>query len=175
MTPKKDGTELLRVRISSEVAAFLKAKADAGGMPVTELGGALLEYAAQAEANEEGEALVLPTVRQVVRQELNLFLERIFDFQVRTYMEAGTARRMVQAIAYYSHELAPLKGAAKLDKLKEYEEKQWASTWEAGRKHFDGLVELREKMGYSQNIFKNKMNRLASEDQTELEADLSAD
>lgn len=175
MTPKKDGTELLRVRISSEVAAFLKAKADAGGMPVTELGGALLEYAAQAEANEEGEALILPTVRQVVRQELNLFLERIFDFQVRTYMEAGTARRMVQAIAYYSHELAPLKGAAKLDKLKEYEEKQWASTWEAGRRHFDGLVDLRERMGYAQNIFENKINRLASDDQTEVEADLSAD
>lgn len=173
--PKERRTIILQVRVGEDVANFLKAKAQAGGMPLTELGGALLEYAAQAEANEEGEALVLPTVRQVVRQELNLFLERIFDFQVRTYMEAGTARRMVQAIAYYSHELTPLKGAAKLDKLKEYEEKQWASTWEAGKRHFDGLVELREKMGYSQNIFENKMNRLLSEDQTEVEADLSAD
>lgn len=175
MTPKKDGTELLRVRISSEVAAFLKAKADAGGMPVTELGGALLEYAAQAEANEEGDALVLPTVRQVVRQELNLFLERIFEFQLRTYMEAGTARRMVQAVAYYSNELAPLKGAAKLDKLKEYEEKQWASTWDAGKRHFDGLVELKERVINSQNIFENKVSRLKPESQMELQADLSAD
>lgn len=172
---KKDGTELIKVRVRTDVADFLRAKAKHAEMPVTELGGALLEYAAQAEANDEGAALVLPTVRQVVRQELNLFLERIFDFQVRTYMEAGTARRMVQAIAYYSHELTPLKGAAKLEKLKEYEEKQWASTWEAGRRHFDGLVDLREKMGYAQNIFENKMTRLASKDQTELEADLSAD
>ncbi|EYB66939.1 hypothetical protein DEIPH_ctg060orf0015 [Deinococcus phoenicis] len=163
MTPKKDGTELLRVRISSDVAAFLKAKADVAGMPVTELGGALLEYAAQAEANEEGEALVLPTVRQVVRQELNLFLERIFELQVRTYMEAGTARRMVQAAMYYETPLP-------LEKIKAIEEKQWAMTWEASRKHLDGLLELKQLMGYSEGVFMDKNRRLATGDREEREA-----
>ena len=152
MTPKKDGTELLRVRISSEVAAFLKAKADVGGMPVTELGGALLEYAAQAEANEEGEALVLPTVRQVVRQELNLFLERLFDFHVRTYMEAGTARRMVQANMHYGHGMS-------IEEIKSVEERQWAATWEASRKHFAGLLELKRSMGYAEGVFMDKTSR----------------
>lgn len=166
MPAKKDGTELLKVRVGSGVAAFLKAKAEIGGMPVTELAGALLEYAAQAEANEEGEALVLPTVRQVVRQELNLFLERIFELQVRTYMEAGTARRMVQAGMYYETPLP-------LEKIKAIEEKQWAMTWEASRKHLDGLLELKRLMGYSEGVFMDKNRRLTTEDRTERETDLS--
>lgn len=168
-------TVILQVRVSEDVARFLKTKAQTGGMPVTELGGALLEYAAEAEANEEGEALLLPTVRQVVRQELGLFLERMFDFLVRTYMEAGTARRMVQAVAYYADELAELDGTGRLKKIKEIEERQWSSTWEASRRHFDGLIELKERMGYSQGVLAQKMSRLNPEDQTEMTADLSAD
>lgn len=150
MPRTKSKTVKLQVRVQADVAAFLTAKARHAGMPVTELGGALLDYATQAEAKEEGEALVLPTVRQVVRQELNSFLERTLDFQVRTYMEAGTARRMVQATAYYAEEIAGLKGSARLDKLKEYEEKQWAATWEASRRHFEKLLELRTQLGYGQ-------------------------
>ena len=132
-----DGTQKLQVRVSSAVAEFLKAKADELGMPLTEVGGALLDYAAQAEANDPGEALVLPTVRHVIRQELNLFLERIFDFQVRTYMEAGTARRMVQAAMFYETPLP-------LERIKAIEEKQWSQTWTASRKHFEGLGDLLE-------------------------------
>ena len=52
------GTVRLQVRVSREVADFLTMKAKKAGMPLTELGGALLEYAAEAEAKEEGEALI---------------------------------------------------------------------------------------------------------------------
>lgn len=139
-------TVKLQVRVPANVAAFLTAKAQARGLPVTELGGALLAYAAEAEAKDEGTALMLPTVRQVVRQELHLFLERQLDFQIRTYMEAGTARRMVEATTYYAAELASLKGEARLAKLKEYEETQWKATWAAGRRHFEQLAELQALM-----------------------------
>ncbi|BDP44908.1 hypothetical protein DAETH_48770 (plasmid) [Deinococcus aetherius] len=139
-------TVKLQVRVPANVAAFLTAKAHASGMPVTELGGALLAHAAEAEARDEGAALMLPTVRQVVRQELNLFLERLLDFQIRTYMEAGTARRMVQATAYYAEQIATAKGPARLELLKGYEEKQWSATWAAGRRHFEELAKLQALM-----------------------------
>lgn len=128
-------SEKIQVRVSVATADFLRAKARSANLPLTELGGALLEYAAQAEANEEGEALILPTVRQVVRQELQHFLERTFDFQVRTYMEAGTARRMVQAAMYYETPMP-------LERIKAVEEKQWSQTWQASKRHFAGLEEL---------------------------------
>ena len=153
MARPEKGTVRLQVRVDREVADFLTMKAKKAGMPLTELGGALLEYATEAEANEEGEALVLPTVRQVVRQELNLFLERIFDFHVRTYMEAGTARRMVQANMHYGHGMS-------IEEIKLVEERQWAATWEAGRKHFDGLLELKRSMGYAEGVFMDKNSRL---------------
>ena len=151
--PKSQRTEILQVRVREDVARFLRAKAEKGGMPLTELGGALLEYAAEAEANEEGEALVLPTVRQVVRQELNLFLERVLDFQVRTYMEAGTARRMVQASMHYGQDMP-------VERVKSIEEKQWAATWEASRKHFEALIELKRRMGYAEGVLMDKERRL---------------
>lgn len=157
---KGNETVILQVRVRSSVAQFLKAKSETKGMPLTELGGALLEYAAEAEANEEGEALVLPTVRQVVRQELNTFLERIFDFHVRTYMEAGTARRMVQANMHYGHNMS-------IEEIKSIEERQWAATWEASRKHFEGLVELKRSMGYAEGIFMDKASRLEPAENTE--------
>ncbi|PNY79350.1 hypothetical protein [Deinococcus koreensis] len=157
---KGEDTTILQVRVRRSVARFLKAKADTKGMPLTELGGALLEYAAQAEANEEGEALVLPTVRQVVRQELGLFLERLFELHVRTYMEAGTARRLVQANLHYGHGLS-------IETVKSIEERQWAATWEASRTHLDGLLELKRSMGYAEGLLMDKTSRLGPSDQTE--------
>ena len=130
-------------------------------MPLTELGGALLEYAAQAEANEQGEALVMPTVRQVVRQELDTFLERIFDFHVRTYMEAGTARRMVQANMHYGHGMS-------VEEIKAIEERQWAATWASSRKHFEGLLELKRSMGYAEGVFMSKASRIDASENTEV-------
>ena len=162
MTPysgvKKERTELLRVRVTSDVAAFLKAKAAHAGMPVTDLGGALLDYAAHAEAQEEGNALLLPTVRQVVREELNLFLERTFDFQVRTYMEAGTARRMIQAMMHYGFEMP-------MERIKSIEEKQWSQTWAASKKHFNGMLEMKNLLGHSEELARQRsgLNRAANE------------
>jgi hypothetical protein len=135
-------------------------KAKKAGMPLTELGGALLEYAAEAEAKEEGDALVMPTVRQVVRQELNTFLERIFDFHVRTYMEAGTARRMVQANMHYGHGMS-------IEEIKAIEERQWAAAWASSRNHFDGLLELKRSMGYAEGIFMDKASRIEASEMTE--------
>jgi len=149
----KEATEKIQVRVSGEVASFLRAKAAESGMPLTELGGALLSYAAQAEANEVGEALVLPTVRQVVRQELQQFLERTFDFQVRTYMEAGTARRMVQAAMHYETPMS-------VERIKAIEEKQWSQTWAASRKHFDELTTLDEVYRQSAGVHANKQQML---------------
>ena len=157
---RSEDTVILQVRVRSSVARFLKARSEHGGMPLTELGGGLLEYAAQAEANEAGEALVLPTVRQVVRQELNLFLERLFDFQVRTYMEAGTARRMVQAVMHYGHDMP-------VDEIKAVEERQWAATWQASRKHFDGLLEMKRDLGYADGLLMEKDSRLEPPEHTE--------
>ncbi|EYB67001.1 hypothetical protein DEIPH_ctg054orf0003 [Deinococcus phoenicis] len=122
-------------------------------MPLTELGGALLEYAAEAEAKDEGDALVMPTVRQVVRQELSLFLERIFDLQMRTYMEAGTARRMGQAAMYYQTPLP-------LEKIKAIEEKQWEMTWEASRRHLEGLQAWKQMMTDSAELRDLKEERV---------------
>jgi len=151
---KKEHTELLKVRVNTSVADFLRAKAAHADMPITELGGALLEYAAHAEAQEEGVALLLPTVRHVIREELNLFLERTFDFQVRTYMEAGTARRMVQAVMHYGHNIA-------VERIKVIEEKQWSQTWAASKKHFDGQLEMKRLLGHSEELAarRNELSR----------------
>ncbi|WP_458589723.1 hypothetical protein [Deinococcus sp. PEB2-63] len=139
-------------------------KAKKAGMPITELGGALLEYAAEAEAKEEGEALIMPTVRQVVRQELDAFLERTFDFQVRTYMEAGTARRMVEAAMYYETPMS-------YEKIKTIEETQWKKAWEASRQHLEGLQEWKQMMADSADVRGRKEERLndpAENDQAEV-------
>lgn len=133
----RSDTDKIQVRVPKNVSKFLRAKAKETGMPLTELAGALLAYAAQAEAQEAGEALILPTVRQVIRQELQMYLERTFDFQVRTYMEAGTARRMVQAFMLYNKEIP-------LADIRAIEDKQWAQTWTASRRHFDELLSLQE-------------------------------
>lgn len=135
----KTASEVIQVRVRRDVARFLKAKAKQRGLPLTELGGALLEYAAHAEANDDGEALVLPTVRQVVRQELHAFLERTLDFSVLTYMEAGTARRMIQASMLYGGEMS-------FEAIKAIEEKQWSATWSASSKHFDLLLDLKRRL-----------------------------
>jgi len=135
------------------VADFLTMKAKKAGMPLTELGGALLEYAAEAEAKEEGEALVMSTVRQVVRQELNLFLERTFDMQMRTYLEAGTARRMVQAAMYYETPMS-------YEKIKAIEEKQWKMAWEASRQHLEGLQAWKQMMADSADVRDRKEERV---------------
>lgn len=158
------GTVRLQVRVRREVADFLTMKAKKAGMPLTELGGALLEYAAEAEAKEEGEALVMPTVRQVVRQELSLFLERTFDLQMRTYLEAGTARRMVEAAMYYETPMS-------YEKIKTIEETQWKMAWEASRKHLEGLQEWKQMMADSADVRGRKEERVgdpAENDQAEV-------
>jgi hypothetical protein len=147
------GTVRLQVRVSKEVADFLTMKARKAGMPLTELGGALLEYAAEAEAKEEGEALVMPTVRQVVRQELSLFLERTLDLQIRTYLEAGTARRMVQANMHYGHWIS-------VEEIKEIEAAQWKVAWKASRQHLDGLQEWKQMMTDSADVRGRKEERV---------------
>lgn len=157
------GTVRLQVRVSREVADFLTMKAKKAGMPLTELGGALLEYAAEAEAKEEGEALVMPTVRQVVRQELSLFLERTLDLQIRTYLEAGTARRMVQANMHYGHGMS-------VEEIKEIEAAQWKMAWKASRQHLDGLQEWKQMMADSADVRGRKeeqVNDPAENDQAE--------
>lgn len=157
------GTVRLQVRVRREVADFLTMKAQKAGMPLTELGGALLEYAAEAEAKEEGEALVMPTVRQVVRQELSLFLERTFDLQMRTYLEAGTARRLVQANMHYGHDMS-------VEHVKAIEAAQWKAAWEASRQHLEGLQAWKQMMADSADVRGRKeeqVNDLAENDQAE--------
>lgn len=164
MSGRKAGTEILSIRVSSDVAQFLRAKAAEKGLPLTELGGALLEYAAQAEANEAGDALVMPTVRHVVRQELDYFMERMFDFTVRTYMEAGTARRMVMASMLMD---MPEGRDERLALIKSIEEVQWGATWDASKKHFAGLAELKREVMDAQERFERKVEALAGVDHFE--------
>ncbi|MFD2610390.1 hypothetical protein ACFSR9_13225 [Deinococcus taklimakanensis] len=162
MSGRKRGTEILSIRVSSDVAQFLRAKAAERGLPLTELGGALLEYAAQAEANEAGDALVMPTVRHVVRQELEYFMERLFDFTVRTYMEAGTARRMVMASMLMD---MPDGRDERLALIRSIEEVQWSATWDASKRHFAGLAELKREVLDAQERFQRKVSALERADQ----------
>lgn len=62
-------TEKIQVRVTLDIAAFLKGIVKDRNIPLTELGGALLDYATRVEGEEAGEALIISRLRQVIHQE----------------------------------------------------------------------------------------------------------
>lgn len=128
-------TQKLQVRVSEENASWLADQSHAHSVPVTEFGGALLERAIEAERRGDTEALVMPLIRRLIRQELGRFQSEVLEMMIRTYMEAGTTRRIMLT------DIARTSGLPR-EEVKRLEEANWNVTYEALRKQMKGMPEL---------------------------------
>ena len=98
MSARKNSTVRLTIRVSQADAELMTARAAALKMPISDYGASLLLIGLAKGQVQASEHLVLPLVQTVVRGELQRFLEVLREESVRTYAEAGTARRMLQVL-----------------------------------------------------------------------------
>lgn len=96
MTKKK--TVRMTVRVSAEVAENLQAKALIGNAPLTELGGELLTLGLSVLDTDQQQALLMPLMRNMLRGELKRFTDAIHEILLRSYLESGTSRRLIQGL-----------------------------------------------------------------------------
>ncbi|WP_139806319.1 hypothetical protein [Deinococcus hopiensis] len=126
----------VQVRVSKEDADLLQARSVAVGIPLTEYAGTLLTRAFYQREAEAGEEVLIPLVRRAVRAECNRFLDRIMEMMVRNYMEAGTARRLIEAAMVFP---APQSKAF----IKELESINWDAAYDDLREDIRGIGDWR--------------------------------
>lgn len=126
----------VQVRISTEEARLLQEKSTKLGIPLTEYGGSVLARGLHLMEAESSEAVMLPLVRRAVRSECDRFLDRIMELLLRNYMEAGTARRLIEASMVFP---AP----QTREFVKQLENVNWDAAYEDFREDIKGVGDWR--------------------------------
>jgi len=139
MPKAPSNTVKLQVRVSKEDADLLQERSIAVGIPLTEYAGTLLTRAFHQREAESGEEILMPLVRRAVRAECNRFLDRIMEMMVRNYMEAGTARRLIEAAMVFP---AP----QSKEFIKELESINWDAAYDDLREDIRGIGDWRALM-----------------------------
>jgi hypothetical protein len=98
LSAQKKSTVRLTIRVSQADAELITTRAAALRVPLSDYGASLLLVGLAKNQAQASEHLVLPLIQSVVRGELQRFLEVLREESVRTYAEAGTARRMLQVL-----------------------------------------------------------------------------
>lgn len=88
--------EKVNVRISAESLKILQKKSEAEGLSVYAYAGDLLERAVIYDHKDVSDQLLAPHIRAAVREELHSMMESMMEMLTRTYLEAGTGRRLIQ-------------------------------------------------------------------------------
>jgi len=122
----------LQVGVSEELARRIKQKCDQENMSVYAYAGHLLEQAFIHDYKGTSDQLLAPHIRSAVRQEINQMMENLMEMMVRSYMEAGTARRMVQASLILPPQLDR-------ERVRELERRNWDSTYKELREDIKGF------------------------------------
>lgn len=93
---EEDKFKKIHVRVSADAAKELKKMAEAEGLSPYAYGGYLLERAVIYEHKSVSDQLLAPHIRAAVREELHSMMESMMQMLTRTYLEAGTGRRLIQ-------------------------------------------------------------------------------
>ncbi|CAM4413227.1 hypothetical protein DEMA109039_18215 [Deinococcus marmoris] len=120
------------MRVSGETARRIKQKCDEENLSVYAYAGDLLEQAFIYDYKGTSDQLLAPHIRSAVRQEINQMMENLMEMMIRSYMEAGTARRMVQASLILPPQLDR-------ERVRELERRNWDSTYKELREDIKGF------------------------------------
>lgn len=127
----------LQVRVSEEIARRIKQKCDEENLSVYAYAGSLLEQAFIYDYKGTSDQLLAPHIRSAVRQELDRMMENMMEVLLRNYMEAGTARRLIQSSLILPPEQSR-------EKVLELERRNWENTARDLREDIKGIGDWRK-------------------------------
>lgn len=126
----------LQIFVAPSVVKFVDERARLSGLSRSAVAGAYLEQMTFSDAMDAGLDLALPTIQNVVRDELGRVLDALYGVLARTYLEAGTTHRLVQY-----HLLNPNEKLA-VDEVRRVNATQWQATLKALSERVPELDEL---------------------------------